>query len=350
MLRRLALATCVLLAACGARPNMTKGPDLEVILNDIAAAELSDYGLFADLAAAKPAPGVVPYDLINPLFSDHALKTRYVFVPEGKQARYSQTDALDFPVGTVLVKTFSFAPDMRTPDTGRYKVETRLLIHKEDGWAAFPYVWNEAGTDAVYAPAGKMTDISVTDPAGEPLTIRYAVPNKNQCKTCHQSGDAVLPIGPKARNLNHDGPSGLNQLTDWQTRGILDGVPARPPAVPDVWDVSLPIEGRARAYLDINCAHCHKADGSASNSGLFLDWNEQTPVTYGVGKHPTAAGRGSGGRRIVIDPGHPETSILSFRMASDEAGIAMPELGRSVVDERGLAIVNEWIASLEPAQ
>ncbi|KCZ50966.1 hypothetical protein HY29_06340 [Hyphomonas beringensis] len=350
MLRRLALATCMLLAACGARSDGSEGPDLEVILDGSAAPKLSDYGLFTDLGAAKPAAGVVPYDLINPLFSDHALKTRYVFVPEGQKAKYSQTDALDFPVGTVLVKTFSFAPDLRAPDTDRYKVETRLLIHKENGWAAFPYVWNEAGTDAVYAPAGKMVDISFTDPGGDPLTIRYAVPNKNQCKTCHQSGDAVLPIGPKARNLNHDGPAGLNQLIDWQTRGILDGIPAHPPAVPDAWDVSLPVEGRARAYLDINCAHCHKADGSASNSGLFLDWNEKTPVTYGVGKHPTAAGRGSGGRRIVIDPGHPETSILTFRMASDEAGIAMPELGRSVVDERGLAVVNEWIASLEPAQ
>lgn len=346
----LAFIACTLLAACGARAVSGSGPDLETILAAKPAPTLAGYGLFTDAAATQPADGVVPYDLINPLFSDHALKDRFVFVPEGETAEYSETDALGFPVGTVLVKTFSFAPDLRIPANGQYKVETRILIHKADGWEAIPYVWNEAGTEAVYAPAGKQMDISFTDPAGTPLTIRYAVPNKNQCKTCHQSGDDVLPIGPKARNLNHDGPAGVNQLTDWQTRGMLDGVPAHPPVVPAAWDTALPLEARARAYLDINCAHCHKADGSASNSGLWLDWNIKSPVKLGLDKHPTAAGRGSGGHLLVIEPGHPEKSILSFRMASDEPGIAMPELGRSIVDPDGLALINEWIASLEASE
>ena len=239
---------------------------------------------------------------------------------------------------------------MRLPEQGLYKLETRLLIHKPDGWAAFPYVWNAAGTEAVYAPAGKQADIDFIDPSGMPLSIRYAVPNKNQCKTCHQSGDAVLPIGPKARNLNHDGPAGKNQLADWQNRGLIDGVPAHPPVTPEIWNTSQPIEARARAYLDINCGHCHKADGSASNSGLWLGWTETDPVKLGLGKHPTAAGRGSGGRIMVIEPGDPDQSILTFRMASDEPGITMPELGRSIVDKDGLTLVRDWIASLEQAE
>lgn len=343
------LLACALLAACGARTGAANPPDMETILADRPARTLAEYGLFEDAAATRPAEGVVAYDLINPLFSDHALKDRFVFVPAGRKATYSGTGVLGFPVGTVLVKTFSFAPDLRHPARDPYKIETRLLIRKTDGWEAIPYIWNEDRTEAVYAPAGRQMDISFTDPAGTPLTIRYAVPNKNQCKTCHQSGDDVLPIGPKARNLNHDGPAGVNQLADWRDRGMLDGVPARPPAVPAVWDETLPLDARARAYLDINCAHCHKADGSASNSGLWLDWTIRSPVKLGLGKHPTAAGRGSGGRRLVVDPGHPEASILSFRMASNEPGIAMPELGRSIVDPDGLALINEWIASLEPA-
>ena len=342
-----ALCGCALLAACNARTGAEVGPDESVILSETPARTLAEYGLFKDASADTPADSVVPYDLINPLFSDHAIKHRFVFVPKGNTATYSDKDVFGFPVGTVLVKTFAFAPDMRTPTEGEYKLETRLLIHKTDGWAAFPYVWNDDGTEAVYAPAGKQVELSFTDPAGMPLTFTYAVPNKNQCKTCHQSGHDVLPIGPKARNLNHDGPAGVNQLADWRERGMLDGVPAHPPTVPDAWDTTLPLQARARAYLDINCAHCHKADGSASNSGLWLDWTIESPVKFGLGKHPTAAGRGSGGRLLVIEPGHPEQSILSFRMASDEPGIAMPELGRSLVDDNGLALINEWIASLE---
>ena len=344
---RLALAACLLITSCGAQKDASSGPHLDLILADTPARKLSDYGLFTDSSATNPSKRVVAYDLINPLFSDHAIKDRFIFVPGETFARYTKHDVFDFPIGTVLIKTFSFAPDLRAAGEGTYKIETRLLIHKQDGWAAFPYIWDASGSEATYAPAGKQMDISFTDPTGDPLTIRYAVPNKNQCKTCHQSGDAVMPIGPKARNLNHEGPAGINQLADWQARHILEGVPADAPAVPAMWDSSFPLDERARAYLDINCAHCHKVDGSASNSGLWLDWDEASPVRYGLFKHPTAAGRGSGGRQIVISPGQPEHSILSFRMESDEPGIAMPELGRSIVDERGLSLINEWIISLE---
>jgi len=118
-------------------------------------------------------------------------------------------------------------------------------------------------------------------------------------------------------------------------------------AMPAAFDVTAPLEDRARAYLDINCAHCHKPTGSASNSGLWLDWQIADPVKWGVGKHPTAAGRGSGNALVVIEPGVPEASILAYRMASDEAGIAMPELGRAVTHEEGVALIAEWIAAME---
>ncbi|MEO0981966.1 MAG: SO2930 family diheme c-type cytochrome [Pseudomonadota bacterium] len=341
---RLAILLAVALAACGGpAEEAPTGPRLDLILADRAAPNLSDYGLFKDAAATEPAEGVAAYDLINPLFTDHALKHRFVYVPEGEAAAYSGSDVFEFPVGTVLAKTFAFAPDLRAPEAGQYKVETRLLIRKADGWAAYPYVWNAEGTEAAYAPAGGAQSIDVIDPAGDTLTIDYAIPNRNQCKTCHQAGEDLVPIGPKARHLNHAGPYGVNQIADWTARGLLDGAPDIVPADAPVGDQSLPLEARTRAYLEINCAHCHKADGSASNTGLWLDAAETRPVRLGVLKHPTAAGRGSGDGIYVIAPGDADASIFVYRMASAEAGIAMPELGRSIIDEDGLELVRAWI-------
>ncbi|MFN7164109.1 MAG: SO2930 family diheme c-type cytochrome [Hyphomonas sp.] len=339
-MRLAVLLLTVLLSACGLVRG--GGPDLGVILAEEPAKVLSAYGLFADIRSARPAPGVVPYDLASPLFSDHAEKHRFVFVPDGAAAAYTDNDVFDFPVGTVLVKTFAFAPDMRAPDAGAYRVETRLLIHKQSGWAAYPYIWNAEGTEAEYAPIGGRRTVETISPAGAPLTINYAVPNQNQCKTCHQAGAAIAPIGPKARNLNHHG-----QLEHWAARGLLDRLPADAPAAPAAFDLDLPLDLRARAWLDINCAHCHKPDGSASNSGLVLSATETDPVKVGIGKRPVAAGRGAGTLFQVIVPGAPDRSILAFRMASVEPGVAMPELGRTVPDPEGLALIREWIAAME---
>jgi uncharacterized repeat protein (TIGR03806 family) len=340
-LRFAALLLAGLLSACGF--GKTAGPDMSVVLAEEPAKTLSAYRLFTDASASQPAPGVVAYDLVNPLFSDHAVKHRFVHVPGGAPTTYNAADVFAFPVGTVLVKTFAFAPDMRTPGEGAYKVETRLLIHKDTGWVAYPYVWNADGTEAEYAPIGARREVSTIDPAGRPLTINYSVPNQNQCKTCHQAGADIAPIGPKARNLNHN-----SQLEDWVAKGLLDRLPSDAPAAPAMFDVALPLEARARAWLDINCAHCHKPDGSASNSGLVLSATETDPVKVGIGKRPVAAGRGAGTLFQVIVPGAPDRSILAYRMASVEPGVAMPELGRSVHDEEGLALIREWIGKMEP--
>ncbi|MEM7329856.1 MAG: SO2930 family diheme c-type cytochrome [Pseudomonadota bacterium] len=316
-------------------------PDLDVILADKPAASLADYALFEDKAARVPARGVVKYDLINPLFSDHADKHRFVFVPDGQSASYREGEVFDFPVGSVLVKTFAY---------GERYLETRLLVHKADGWEAMPYVWNEDQTEATYAPIGKRIEIAQAIAASDAPAFTYAVPNKNQCKTCHQNGDAVHPIGPKARNLNQAGPHGANQIEDWFARGIISGVPEHVPVMARAFDPAVSLETQARAYLDINCAHCHKASGSASNSGLWLAWEIEDAVTWGVGKHPTAAGRGAGDALVVIKPGDPAASILSFRMASDEPGIAMPELGRALVHDEGVALIEAWITQMDAVQ
>ena len=180
----------LLLGACsGGHPA---GPNMDAILADEPAAVLSDYALFEDKAATRPTTGVVSYELINPLFSDHSVKERLVFVPHAKQASWSDEEVFDFPVGSVLVKSFSY------PETGR--IETRLLINKTSGWVAYPYVWNEEKSEAVYAPIGTKKPIKVSDLTGNVLEFTYAVPNQNQCKTCHQAGDCLLYTSPSPRD------------------------------------------------------------------------------------------------------------------------------------------------------
>ena len=294
---------------------------------------LSEYGLFADGPAQIPAKGVTPYDLATPLFSDHAEKLRFVWTPS--PARYEAEEAFEFPVGSVLIKTFTY------PD-GAGLIETRLLIRQAAGWKAWPYVWDAEAGDARLKLAGARFDIR-----HEGETISYRVPNANQCKGCHMRGDAITPIGPKARNLNHAFPydeGAANQLAAWVEKGHLDGAPD-PPASAD-WRRGA-LEARARAYLDVNCAHCHRRDGPASNSGLFLTYGEAERTAWGYRKRPVAAGRGSGGLEFDIAPGQPGASIMIYRMVSLEPGVMMPELGRSLPHIEGIALIREWIAAME---
>lgn len=342
----LAALASALLAACGV--GGPTGPNAGALMATEPAPKLSDYRLFKDAQGRTPAEGVLAYDLVNALFSDYAAKHRYVYVPGGAKIDYRDQGALNFPVGSVLIKTFAFAPDMRKPAEGERLVETRLLIHKANGWVAYPYIWNAEGTEAVYSAVGGRKAIETITPDGRALKIDYQIPNRNQCKACHQWAKTMTPIGPKARNLNHVGPAGANQIADWTNRGILAGAPPvdKTPAVPAAFDPSQPREPRARAWLDINCAHCHNAVGAASNSGLFLDWNEAEPVGWGVHKRPVAAGRGSGNLNFVIEPGHPEASILVHRLEATEPGVLMPELGRTVVDARGVELMRAWIGAM----
>jgi len=302
-------------------------------------AALSDYRLFADLPRRIPAARVTPYHLNTPLFSDYAEKERYLYVPAGAKAAYDPDKVLDLPVGSALVKTFGYRQN------GAFRpLETRLLLHRASGWVAIPYVWNAEGTDAVLARAGTRIPLTFTDPAGQSRTISYKVPNQNQCKECHALAGAITPIGPRARNLN-DG----SQLQSLVAAGLLDRAPADAPRLARWDDATAPWPARANAYLEVNCGHCHNPEGAASNSGLFLDRPGYDAVARGLLKHPVAAGRGSGNREYDIDPGHPENSILLFRMASTEPGIAMPELGRTTTHDEAVALLTRWIAAM-PAQ
>ncbi|MBX2798958.1 MAG: hypothetical protein KTR31_14875 [Myxococcales bacterium] len=303
------------------------------------------------------AEGVQPYTLATPLFSDFAVKERAIQVPEGASASFVEAGVFDFPVGTRLIKSFLFPADLRRPDEDLQLIETRVLTLEEDGWDAWPYLWNEEQTEAMRAPSGAVLDISVIDQAGENVEFAYLVPQRNQCVDCHEriiDGEGVnFPIGPTARNL-HVG----DQLSRLGAAGIIDGVPdlSKVDSAVD-WatfhakDFSKlddeAVATAARDYLDINCAHCHNPAGAEGvSSQLFLNYDNDDPFNYGVCKRPGSAGPGTGGFTFDIDPGNPDESILLFRMETTELGAMMPDIGRSLVDDRGIAVVREWISRL----
>lgn len=335
------------------------GPvDDAALMADPPARVLSAYNLFRDGRAQVPNDRVVPYDLITPLFSDYAHKFRFVHVPAGRSITYTDDGAFRFPVGAVLVKTFAYPADFRRPAENVRLIETRLLIRRANGWKTLPYVWNAAMTEARLKVGGKRVPVTWIDTAGQHRDITYRVPNTNQCKACHILGadisPQVTPIGPKARNLNRDydyATGRENQLAHWTRLGILTGAPS-PDRAPRVarWDdpAAGSLEARARGYLDVNCGHCHNPRGPARTSGLYLTVTEHRPIHWGVMKPPVSAGRGTGGRGHDIVPGKPDRSILTFRMESTDPGVMMPELGRSIVHDEGVALIRKWIAGLDP--
>ncbi|BCH30249.1 hypothetical protein MesoLjLc_21790 [Mesorhizobium sp. L-8-10] len=323
----------------------------EAILAESPPKLLSEFGFFDDLKAQNPAAGVVPFQLATPLFSDGALKFRFVHLPDGKAAQYDDDEAFDFPTGTALIKTFAFPADNRRPDQDIKLIETRVLLRRTDGWHAFAYLWNAEQTDAVLKIAGAKVEISTTAADGSALAFTYSVPNKNQCKACHAFNGEIVPLGPKARNLNRDvdyATGRLNQLAHWTAAGMLADAPAPKdaPAVPDWRDAAAALDLRARGWLDVNCAHCHRREGPASNSGLWLTFGEKDPVKFGVRKRPVAAGKGSGDRQFDILPGDPGGSILLYRVESTEPGVMMPELGRHIADPEAVALLKDWIGQM----
>jgi uncharacterized repeat protein (TIGR03806 family) len=316
---------------------------------------LSGYGFFTGvLANLQPAAGVVPYQLNSALFSNYAEKSRFIVLPAGEAVIYNADSVFDMPVGTVLIKNFYFPADFRSPAKGRRIMETRLLVHETKGWMALPYIWNEEQTDAYYDVAGDAKPVSYIDERGKKVNTTYIIPNKNQCRGCHSVGNELKPIGPAARHLNgniHTASGAINQLSYWQQSGLLKDLPATgwPADAAYQTAASGDLNARARAYLDINCGHCHSARGAANTSGLFLDSRNTDSTALGVMKPPIAAGRGSGNLNYDIVPGKADQSILIYRMNTTDPGIAMPEIGREQIHAEGLALMRAWINSM-PAQ
>ena len=314
--------------------------------------KLSEYGFYsAPMRKLQPADGILQYELNSALFSDYAEKQRLIKLPKGGKIRYRESGVLDFPVGTIIAKTFYY-PDESTENSDQNRIiETRILEHRESGWIGIPYVWNADQSDAELSISGATKTISRIDSKGAPIEHEYSVPNFNDCKRCH-TGDSTEPIGPKAHNLNRlvqtSGQS-QHQLENWVTNGWLEDCPETEhlPRLVAWDDETQSIDDRARAYLEINCAHCHSATGTARNSGLHLNVEETQPYRLGVHKSPVAAGQGTGGRLYGIVPGKPDESILEHRMRTLKPGEVMPEFGKALVHQEGLQLIRDWIAQMK---
>ncbi len=349
----LALLAVVLLNGCGE-------PQIKHFDSNSYPEKLSDWGLVvkqSEALAVHPESSV--YALNTALFSDYAQKLRTVYIPAGQAASYHAEETFQFPVGSIISKTFfypidgsgavltdaSWSGDPKDIDLANHRlIETRLLVKQADGWDALPYVWS--GDDAYLAITGALKELSTAN--GE--SMNYLVPSKNQCASCHATNHTnglILPIGPKARHLNRLDPVyGDNQIHRWQQTGKLTGVAQSIPANAAMHDSSAALDHRARSYLDINCGHCHNPQGAADTSGLLLNYADHAPDNMGICKPPIATGGGSGGRLYSIVPGHADRSIVSYRLASTKAAAMMPELGRTLVHQEGVDLINEWINSL----
>ena len=340
--------------------------------------KLSDWHVVAsDGTTLRLNAGVVPYDLNSALFSDYAHKLRTIWMPAGKAATYDADAAFDFPVGTIISKTFYYplpkagAWDGKsvarvdptgsdtageTLDLSKVRlIETRLLVRREAGWIALPYVWNAGQTDATLERIGALVPLELVDADGARTEIAYQVPDQNQCASCHNTDNLarkLLPIGPKARHLNRDydyAGGRMNQLAKLTQAGYLAGAPdpAAAPRAASRHDANASLDAKARAYLDINCGHCHSAKGPANTSGLMLDVHATHDVHMGLCKQPVAAGKGTGNRLYDIKPGDAAGSVLVYRMESDDPAVMMPELGRSTAHREGVALVAAWIDAQE---
>jgi len=276
------------------------------------------------------------YTLNTPLFSDYAHKLRTVWTPDGSMGKTNNEGIIDFPVGTVISKTFYYPINNKqsvrlieqvnslnhSVDLNNYRlIETRLLVKRETGWIGLPYVWNTEQTEATLQRFGDTLKLNGIDHQNNLQTFNYMVPDVNQCAACHQwdMSKGLQPIGLQTRHMQQTKPLPTQTLT----------------------------VHKAREYLDINCSHCHNPKGPANTSGLHLESFRKLSTEVGLCKRPIAAGKGTGGRNFDIDPGNSENSIFTYRLESTDPASMMPELGRSLAHQEGIELVENWITSLE---
>jgi len=315
--------------------------------------KLSDYNFFEGaLNAIQPGYGVLPYKPISSLFTDYALKERFVWVPVGETARFVQDNkSLDFPVGSALIKMFYYNNVLPT-NTTRI-IETRVMVKTQNGWDFAEYVWNDAQTEAFLETTedGGYTEVNWLKD-GQERFVNYRIPAKQQCVICHTNDFETLPLGIKPQNINSmlsydDGSN--NQLQKLIDFGYLeDALPESILTVVDWKDASKSLEQRAKSYLDINCANCHIDGGQGDYRVIRLGYSDtvNNDENAGVCVDADTPIPGLMGQKHIA-PGDPENSIIYYRMSvTGDQPYKMPQFGQSLVHTEALVVLEEWINSL----
>ncbi len=310
---------------------------------------LSQWGLFSDATAQSPSPRVEPYEVLSPLYSDYTHKRRFMWIPDGTTIGYRDEGKWAFPVGTILVKTFSYLNDMRDASLGERLLETRLLVREtEASWEAYTYIWNEGQTEATFEVAGEIIPSQWIHSDGAERSNDYIVPNTNECQECHGlKEDGLLDtLGGRTLQLDRDG-----QIERLASLGWLDREPpAEREALVDPFG-DAPLDARVRAYFDSNCGHCHTENGPASQSALllsydFTDFASDSSDNWGLCKQPTSAGGATCGHVYDVVPGDPDASIMMCRLLSTDPEVRMPPLVSRMPHDEGVALIRAWIEAM----
>jgi uncharacterized repeat protein (TIGR03806 family) len=280
-----------------------------------------------------PAPGLIPYDVNSPLWSDGAEKARFLALPDGALIRIGDDGDWDLPVGSVLMKRFSLAGQ---------RLETRFFVRQTPtAWAGYTYVWH-TNDDAELADSH--LELAVDGAS-------WGVPSPHECFSCHTKA-AGVSLGPETQQLNRQydyGNSRLaNQIDTFDHIGLFAASPGASATLPALLDPRAgagTLEERARSYLHANCSHCHRPGGTGAIA-TSMNLLASTPFTQtGTCNVPPRQVSDYGIQDpLIIAPGEPERSALYVRLGSTDDILEMPPLARDVVDETALTLVGEWIA------
>lgn len=304
-------------------------------------------GCYADVTKQIPAPELVPYDVNSPLWSDGAYKRRFFGLPGTSTIDFTVTGAWVFPDGAILVKEF-WLERIRGDASSRHIVETRFLVKRGTTLQGVSYQWNDAQTNATLTTGGNV-DYSIQEPDGGITIHTHYFPPVKKCGDCHNA-TAGLVLGPRTVQMNRTfdyGGTIDNQLRAMDHIGLFTtGLPSSPdalPSMPNPLDAMAPLESRARAYFQGNCAHCHHPGGPTA---MTMDLRYETPfsATNTCNATPRGGDLGVTGARIIY-PGDPSLSVLYMRMSTRGTN-QMPPLATYLVDTQATAVVESWITSL----
>lgn len=315
--------------------------------------KLSDYHFFeGDMKNQIPSLNVIPYEPASSLFTDYASKKRFIWMPEGVSATYvADNKILDFPIGTVLIKTFYYTTIQ--PANTTQIIETRLMIRHETGWKFYEYLWNDEQTDAdlVTGPDfvnGSSKTITFKKPNNEIITTNYRIPSDAECLACHKINEIPTPIGVKPQNLNHNftfSGGSKNILLKLKEQGYLNSYPNSIVSTVDYHDASQPLDLRVRSYIDANCAHCHQDEARCYYRPVRFPFS-QTNVDSNIGICLVADEPISPTLTKVVAPGNFSKSVLHYRISTNDESERMPLLGRTIIHDEGIALIEEWISGL----
>ena len=340
-----------LLLVCGVRnasaapaPRVVPKPYLLMphIADGKIPALLSQTGVFKDTRNLVPSDGLIPYDLVVSFWSDGASKQRWISVPK-EQIGFAPSGEWTFPAGLVLVKTFELPVDAADP-SARRRLETRLLVRDSNGGVyGVVYKWRPDNSDADLLNSSVTEDIPIKAADGTTHTQTWYYPSRQNCLECHNARAGGV-LGVKTRQLTD------NELRTWNRLGLFkpgfqDADLAKFAKLAAADDTTRSVEDRARSYFDANCSQCHRPGGTVANFDARFD----TPLD----QQGIVDGRVLIDERIdrsrVIAPNDVWRSIAFMRV--DTVGeIRMPPLARETIDEKGVALLRQWITSLPGRQ